>query len=136
MFLFVNSPSLKLLDLESILRNQISVTETDRTKLNRFLCWLVGHKTVRINTFLRISCPSDYADCYLFGFCIFINIFCKGKKFHKYLLLYFFFLSVSFICRTMQSNCNNPDVNFDIHYFATAIIFRRKVITYHWKMFL
>ena len=38
MFLFVNSP-LKLLDLESILRNQISVTETDRTKLNRFLCW-------------------------------------------------------------------------------------------------
>ena len=39
MFLFVNSPSLKLLDVESILRNQISVTETDRTKLNRFLCW-------------------------------------------------------------------------------------------------
>ena len=38
MFLFVNSP-LKLLDLESILRNQISVTETDRKKLNRFLCW-------------------------------------------------------------------------------------------------
>ena len=38
MFLFVNSP-LKLLDLESILRNQISVTETDRTELNRFLCW-------------------------------------------------------------------------------------------------
>ena len=39
MFLFVNSPSLKLFDLESILRNQISVIKTDRTKLNRFLCW-------------------------------------------------------------------------------------------------